>query len=245
MFSSSATSQLFDEMKVIKSRRTPENNDKTDLELVFLTWQSYNQTKVDGINSIARVPDQTTDFFAHISKKFKKELKASTNNIIQFGISLGRFFEKSKLLSRNIIGYDYSPIAINHITSKKIQGRLVNLNEIDNQTNELACHKLLTTDLATAAEILIIRTLECLTPEAVVLLIQTILDLAKVGSTIYIETWQGEKETITGRSIPERYIASFFAPRTDIDFKLWEFLLDDDPDAKPMESINRLIVRKR
>lgn len=253
---SAAIQKNADKMKILMSQRTPENQDVIDKELRFLIWESYNQSKLEGINPFSLQPfnDQTHNFFtaipAPLRRKFHSSLKK--NKIIQFGISTGEYFVSTSKVLSNIIGYDYSPTAIAHITSKKMQGRLTDLNKMDDESKELDCQTLIETDLSGAAEILIIRTLECLTPQAADLLLHAIINFSKLGTRLYIENWQGPDDptspTKTARNIPRGYVPSFFAARTDFEFQLDTVTLDEKTDMRAPDdhsTVERLVVKIR
>jgi hypothetical protein len=223
-------------------------------ELLFYVWESYNRKKIKDKNTITADPlnDQTINFFAAIPAAQTSQFNTSTKRILQLGISLGNYYLKKKLQARDIVGYDYSPAAIDYVNAHRMKGRLTDLDSIDPESKKLAYVDLLEADLSVAAEILIIRTFECLKPEVVMLLIFNIIEFSKAGTKIYIENSHPEKDAgaavITHRDIPLNYIPSFFAPRTDFEFQLCKVTYNEPSDtATPDEksSVERFIVKKR
>ena len=250
---SAAMQKRTDTMKKLMALRNADNQAEIDTIIIFNVWDGYNETKLEGINPFSGGlhVDVTHNFFAAIPTSLRLGFHNSTLNIIQFGISTGQHLTAKFKNPEKIIGYDYSPIAIAHIASKGIQSRLTDLNKI-NEANNLAYQHSLEMDLSTAAEILIIRTLECLTPQAADLLIHALINLCKPDSRIYIETHQEHSKPVMtiepGRNIPTGYIPSFFAARTDFEFKLHKITHNERADrGEPGElsTVERLVVRKR
>lgn len=192
--------------------------------------------------------NDTSKFFYSIPADLKETFESSTKQIIQFGISTGDYLkELCKKTERSIIGYDISPVAIKHFARTKITGREVDLNEtkVDDKSC-LAYQDLLAEDLAVSTQILIIRTLEYLNPEAMKLFIFSLINLAKPGSQFYLEIFSGgggdliDNAGFTYCYQPEAgYCASFFGPRTDIRFDYHKKLI-----SKEGELVERLIVSK-
>jgi hypothetical protein len=253
---SAALQKNVDKMKILMSQRTPKNQDVLDKEIIFLVWESYNQSKLEGIDPFTNQPlnDQTHNFFAVIPAPLRLRFHSSLNEnkIIQFGISTGEYFVSTSMALSKIIGYDYSPTAISHITRKGMQGRLTDLNKMDDESKKLACQTLIETDLSGAAEILIIRTLECLTLQAADLLLDALINFTKPGTRLYIENWQGQNDPTspikTARNIPTGYVPSFFAARTDFEFQYNKVTQDEKADTRAPDdhtTVERLVVRKR
>lgn len=178
--------------------------------------------------SLSTLSDQTELFFRAIPSEQKDEFDSSAEGVIQLGISTGNYLTQfCSLSTRRIIGYDYSQVAINHISEKGVTSRLVNLNETDiNNDKRLGYHDLLEADLYVSRAVLIIRTLEYLNPEAVKLLIFSLLDFSKPGTKFYLEIFTANSKDAAKQSsmrefhhnLQPGYIPSFFAPRTDIKF---------------------------
>jgi hypothetical protein len=214
-----------------------------------LMGEVYNQAKLED----PTLHDQTTLFFKAIQPNEKETFDSSTKTIIQFGISIGRYVTPLCKPSRPVIGYDHSNLAISTIEQKGIIGREINLNEIVNG-GELSYYDLLAKDFSIPVDILVIRTLEALDPEAITLLMLAIIDLMKPSSKFYLEILSGKDVVIadkkTGitynRNIQPGYAPSFFAPRTDIEFISHTISQNETPDQGSGETtVERFIAMKR
>lgn len=237
---------------MLSTNKTGTDKTKTDSQIVKETaWNPYNEMKLKGVN----INDQTTEFFKAILPAQKEAFHTSSKRIIQFGISTGHYVKALCSPSRSVAGYDYSETAINHINDVGMTGRLVDLNQIHPDNNKrLAYQPLLETDLSVSVDILMVRILEYLNPETVMLLIFSLLDLARIDSTFYFEILSYKKESIHYSSRPihfyhlqSGYVASFFAPRTDIEFVSHRMGYNEKNDICSGEdsAVERLIVKKR
>ncbi|MBX3709582.1 MAG: hypothetical protein KIT56_05940 [Gammaproteobacteria bacterium] len=232
-----------------------QKKEQDDRDIKTTMWNFYNQVKLNKPHT-----DMTSNFFNAIPVRQKQQFNSSTKRILQLGVSLGEYHHNQYYSSstRSIIGYDCSQTAIDHVTQKGILGRLVNLDEIvEDGKKHLAYQALLEADLSVPAEILIIRTLEYLSPEAAVLLIISILNLAKPNTEYYFETYSEDKSPepdigiIFQRRLQPGYIASFFGPRTDIQFLSYTITHNEEQKEDDAHSANsnntiteRLVVKK-
>lgn len=226
-----------------------KREDVRDDDLRTVIWDPYNQKKIGGFT---RVANQTELFFKAIPTEENNEFHAATTGVIQLGISTANYLTRyCSLSTRCIFGYDYSPVAIDHVSKKGVSGRLVNLNRINrNNDKQLDYHDVLKADLAASRAVLIIRTLEYLNPEAVKLLIFTLLDLSKPDTKFYLEIFTVNcKDTVKESSMREfhhnlepGYIPSFFAPRTDI--KFLSHSVSNDEHSEDDAIVERVILQK-
>ena len=218
----------------------------SEKQIRTVVWEEYARKQAEG-----KEPSQTRIFFNAIPKPLKNRFSSSTQRILEIGMGNGDYIGKTiGSTGRECIGYDYAENAVSTAASNGIQARLINLKEI-NEKNQLAYLDTLKADLSVAADILVIRVLEYLGPEAVTLLIFALLDAAKPGSTLYFETYAvcDKKNSLPNficNEIENGYVASFFAPRTDIKF-LHHTINDEGVNISSGEvegTNNRLVVTK-
>lgn len=217
-----------------------------------LMWETYNQKRLLGSN----ITDQTKEFFNAIASTKKDVFLSSTKRVVQFGVSTGDYLKTLHSPSRSLIGYDYSKTAIKYINEAGIEGRLVDLNEIAESTTpkRLAYQPLLEKDLSISSELLIIRLVEYLNPEALKLFIFSILNLAKSDSKFYFEIFSTEQKDqivpstnlVHRHNLKTGYIPSFFAPRVDMEFVSYKISHNEENDkcSGADTTVERLILRK-
>lgn len=114
-------------------------------------------------------------------------LNTSCADIVQFGQSFGALIEEYKNQHWNVVGYDFSETAFNNLQAKGVPVRLVDLNSIDDN-HHLTYEQQLLADTSKITNLLLIRILEYLEPEATMLLLFAIMDHAKKGSVFFIAT---------------------------------------------------------
>lgn len=208
-------------------------------------WNIYALSKLMGM---AISDSQTELFFKAISDKHVKEFKSSTSQIIQFGISTGDVITRiAKEKHRKVIGYDYSQVALASLKEEKeVETRLVNLNAVEK--NELLYQEQLQIDFERISDVLFIRVLEYLNPEAAKLVIISTMNLAKPGSRFYFEVDSPPRDKITPAGITVVYalkpgtISSIFAKRGDLQI---EVLTDKkNENDKGTNTIERLLIKK-
>lgn len=218
-------------------------------------WEKYNKYKVEGKN----VANQTALFFEAIPSTLKDEfISSSEKNIVQMGVSTGTYLGECFFPGkRKVIGYDYADSAISYINKTgEIDGRQVDLNstKLNERENTLSLtyQHLLENDLSQPSDVLMIRILEYLNPEAVVLLIHSMLTLAKSGTNFYFEIFNANDDEKNsqlrfGRYIQPGYVPSFFGPRTDFSFRLHTVNKDEENDKCSGNGtlVERFIVNKR
>ncbi len=213
-------------------------------------WDKHNQERLE---SHSHKKDQTKSFFDHIPIQHQQKFNSSSKRVIQIGIGTGAYIGNN-CSSKSVIGYDFSKTAIASIEEKGYIGRLLDLGELHPKNKrQLAYHDLLRKDLAVPAEIVMIRVLEYLNPEAVKLLILSMIDLAKPDSKFYFDIWNGHKRNKTDLlgnlcyfPIEHGYIPSFFAARTDVEFLSYGLcdLANNENVEQDEKCVERLIVRK-
>lgn len=205
---------------------------------------------------------QTEKFFRNLTRLEKKSeqknitiqkknsFENSSNQIIHYGCGNGLYL--NKFSSRKIIGYDFSGEALDNFSAdnKKI-ARAIDLEELEFNPNDQA---ILKEDHNLVSDILMIRVLEYLKPEAVIFLLHFIIENAKPGSCFYIETFNNdttvkgydEKKPFYHKAESNLY-ASFFGGRTDYQFKLHNIAINEPQDScsGPNTECERLVVVKR
>lgn len=199
-------------------------------------WDTYNQAKLAG----EHLDDQTGLFFSQ-SALATQELNSSFNRVVHLGAGIGSFLQPMAG-TRDVIGYDCSLAAVTQINQLGMRGRKVDLNNFDSYKVQLEQDLLIPTD------ILMIRILEYLHPEVVVLLLTLLIEQAEPGSVFYIETaWSmasRELETIGHMyKVVQGCIPSFFAARTDMTFLSWE-KRKDIVEGDMVMDVERVIVKK-
>jgi hypothetical protein len=211
-------------------------------------WDSYNQHELETRGAGFGNNGPTALFFDNKITSNEKSKFDGLNKIIQFGAGIGSFYKGSRANDgKEIISYDFSTVAMQAISSKAVIERKVNLNDIDSQNpSALAYHDKLQHDLAEPCALLIIRTAEYLDASALTLLIFSLIDLAKPGSMFYFEILAtGEVDEPCRNELPNGYVPSFFAPRTDINFRHRAITHNEVADAcSGQTSIERFIVEK-
>lgn len=182
-----------------------------------IIWEEYAKQL-----PLGTAPNQTRRFFSTIPNPLQTHFSSSTQRILQLGVSSGTFLSDSGLAKqRECIGYDHSRAGVAKASSSGITVKLIDLSDI-NESGNLSYLDVLTADLATPADILAIRIFEYLEPQAVILLIFTLINNAKPGSIFYLETYSSITSALPEavcHQIESGYIASFFGPRTDIKFQ--------------------------
>ena len=155
-------------------------------------WDEYNKGLLQGAlvevdtNHFAstKAKSYTHHFFQ--AGKLTKFLNSSCKKMLQLGAADGRFIAEYKKSDWSIIGYDYSAIAVKELTKKNIESRLVDLNSIDSETNNLCYATVLHKDISNPTNILLIRVLQYLDPNALNLLLFNLISHAAPGSVFFI-----------------------------------------------------------
>jgi hypothetical protein len=229
-----------------QNKRDDEGFTKEDRFKKDNIWNNYSALR---LNPLARITNHTELFFNEIDKTLENKFKSSTNQIIQFGVCNGEYVKNiASTKNRKIIGYDYSSNALVQLKNKKnIETRLVNLNAID-ENNKLYYQKELEDDFSEISDVLLIRILEYLKPEAAKLLMISIMDLAKPGSFFYLEISSppSDKADSSGmitmlHSLKRGTISSLFTHRNDIRIKSLDTTKADVEEGNTLE---RLIIKK-
>ena len=214
-------------------------------EMSHSLWTYYHQEKLNG----AQILDQTALFFDR-TPEIKEHFEASSNRrIVQFGAGVGTFIS-TLVTTKHVVGYDYTAPSLDSLTASGILARNVDLNEATN-TSELVYQDRLTEDLTIPSDLLIIRTFEYITPAAGILFLFSLIKEAKPGTSFYIEIAnssdadESEPLVSTGHValVRPRFIASFFAPRTDFKF-IHHHLLPKTREAGVEMDVEQLAVQK-
>lgn len=219
---------------------TPEDRIKQEQ-----IWNSYAIAKLLG----AKLDNQTQLFFESIGNTQKEAFLCSASQIIQFGIGNGEYATNiAKQHNRKIIGYDFAPVANTVASANGAEMRLVNLNAT-NANNNLGYQTQLENDFSDVSDVLLIRILEYLNPEAVQLLMISIMNSAKPGSRFYVEILSSQAD-ITGPSgqITVSYslkpgtVATFFNAKNN--FKITNLDNVKNPNDRGEETLERLLIEK-
>jgi hypothetical protein len=213
-------------------------------------WNSYNS---DISITNKNIPNQTFLFFERLPSCFKSGFYVSSLPIIQFGIAKALYVQKFSD-SRKIIGYDFSDVAIQALnTSNKISARKIDLNQINHTDNSLAYLDLLKIDFSNPADVLLIRILEYMEPEAVKLLMISLCNLAQAGTRFYFEIFNSEHSGtelkpgfIFDYNVSIGWISSFFNPWPDFTTTYYNVSYNEEQYKNTGEktSIEKMIVEK-
>lgn len=228
-----------------KTKKDDEGYTKEDRLKQEHIWNTYALSKALG----SKLDNQTQLFFESLRKKYLDQFLNSTNQIIQFGICNGDYITPiAKQYNRNVIGYDYASIANTIATQKGAQMRPINLNNIT-ADHELAYQAQLEHDFANISDVLLIRVLEYLNPEAVQLLMISMIKLAKPGSRFYIEILSPQADITdpSGQitisySLKPGTIRTFFQSKGN--FKITELDNSKNFNDKGSNTLERLLVEK-
>ena len=229
-----------------KSKRDAEGYTQEDRFKQKHIWNSYAATRLMGI--VANVKNQTELFFAQLSTQQRQEFTSSTTNqLIQFGMCTGNAYtDAAQHDGRCVIAYEYAQFAQTYLKTKSVVARAVNLNAVLN--DELAYQQQLEFDFNQVSDVLFIRILEYLEPEAAQLLLLSTMNLAKPGSRFYIEVDSPVADvrvsniTIAFALKPGK-IASFFAHRPDVQVAVLSSAKNDNDNG--VNTIERLLLKKQ
>jgi len=176
-------------------------------------WEKINGG--DASEDPSAFVDQTLQFFMQIGVTHRQTFENRRYQIIQFGVGCAAYHKRFSQ-ARRIIGYDYSEVSKNVASSAGVQVRAFNLNAI-NHAHQLTYEKQLKEDLSFLSDILCIRVLEYLTPEAVGLLMLTLVKHAQPGSRFYFAFLSfptdqvGPQGTTIAYALKRSKITSFFS----------------------------------
>ena len=204
-----------------------------------LLWEAYSQEQRAG-----ETQNHTRLFFDAIPKSISLSFNSSTKRILQLGMGNGKFLaESAACKTRECIGYDYSKTGVAGALAAGIVAREIDLNETVS-TGQLAYQDVLTADLSVPTDIIAIRVFEYLEPDALVLLIFSLLNTAKKDSIFYFDIFKPYQHQLPKslfREIEDNYIASFF-PRTDVTFL--DHSINVEGIGKDKGTSERLIILK-
>jgi hypothetical protein len=116
--------------------------------------------------------------------EFAKHLDTSCKRILQLGSSVGRFLTPYAESGWNVTAYDFSPQAVETLQQSGINARLVNLNSRDEAG--LTYSSTLKADVSEQVNLILVRILPYLEPEALNLLLLNLVAEAAPGSTFFI-----------------------------------------------------------
>jgi hypothetical protein len=242
------------------------------VENSILDWEDYNQTADTDITVKFLVKDEdpfglgmiqgctrvkntggkivTANSFAQVFMRqlnLESYLYNADRSILQFGCSKGYFLGEYKAKGWRVKGYDYSLAAGGCLSLAEIPYRHFNLNTIykneDAEVKDQGAE--LKSDIASHQNIIAIRIFEYLNPDALKLLLFSIIDHSK-PETRFI---------FASHSIKPGYVPSFFGGRTDfetlfhakqslLELELVDKVGNNYTSYSPREE-NILVVRKR
>ncbi|MBA4697714.1 MAG: hypothetical protein H2069_10100 [Legionella sp.] len=148
-----------------------------------------------------------------------------SKKIFQLGAFHGEMLAEYKSNGYSVMGYEYIEHAIEHMKTKGIPVRKIDLNHFTN--DKLLYEKNLQEDLKDKTNIFAIRILHYLQPEALRLLMLSLMNLTAKDTTIIIV------DSVTTKK-PANFYASFFGARTDMKIDL---LKTTDPTQKQVDQI--------
>lgn len=183
-----------------------------NIDLNFIQSNLYARSYLRGLYL------NTPSLLRNICSKKNKTNEGRHNSFLQFGACDGDMLrEFNKLPNAKVKGYDYIDSFKRDLEQVGIAFEKIDLEMIDENKKELACLSTLKADLAQSSNIIAVRILEYLTQEALELLIFSLINESKPNSVFFI-IGRINKTYFKNLSNNENYIASFFAPRTDIEF---------------------------
>ena len=215
-------------------------------EMCYVIWDEYNRAKIQGVS----IYNQTMKFFSELDQQIFHRFVTSEKQIVQFGCGSANYI--TSLTNRNIVGYEYSKTAIQdfRVNHKQHTIRDINLDAQHNSTLDYAAE--ITHDLRIPSDIMMIRVIEYLSPDALILLTLALIQQAACGTTFYIEVAHSAEDE-HGQSLQDigfitplkaGYIASFFAPRTDMRFDLHTAETRDETNQCVPMHVEKLVVTK-
>lgn len=199
-------------------------------------WEKFNSNQHLGVllaNGNDEIVSKLSYTHAIVDKQIEKLFNQTDKNLLQFGASNGIYL-KEKQPEYQVLAYDYSSEAERKLTANKIPTRNVDLNALTTvagskePTCKLACENQLKEDLSKPSTILLIRLLEYLKEDALIIFLHTLIKNAKPGTVFVIggnvtNTMAELKDTQKSPNAQtENFIASFFAARTDMEFLLFK-----------------------
>lgn len=224
---------------------------KTAEELLHYTkWEEFNKETSEGSfvtkendqgETIAKYPTFTHYFFS------EEKLHVFFNdhkNLLQLGASCGEFLKAYQTKGWDVVAYEYSKHAITHMIKIGLPTREIDLNSL-NVNQQLTYAAKLAEDLKTPTNILAIRILSYLKPEALIALMFHMFDAAQPGSTFFVINRicknAGEYPNLSRRFVfPPNLMSTFFIARTDMEIQ--RSLQVKSPEPDKMDEI--LVVRK-
>ncbi|PJE13410.1 MULTISPECIES: hypothetical protein [Legionella] len=192
---------------------TEEEKPSKPAHLTLEHWNNYNTAFQDkGVQAVAYntlgekfcTSSYSENHFSNY--QFARHLNIPCKRILQFGSSVGRFLTPFVELGWKITAYDFSPQAQEALIQNGVNARLVNLNSRDKEG--LTYSSTLKADVSEPVNILLIRILPYLEPEALNLLLLSLITEAAPGSTFFI----------ADNPLPPykaMHTASFFAQRSN------------------------------
>lgn len=200
-------------------------------------WEQYNWGMGLGDNPglqigdcFYRLPKNYTDlFFDGLS--LMDYANTECKRWVQFGASNGIFLAERQNEACTVVGYDYSHNATVLLECHGVSARQVDINNTDDQSN-LSCQNQVGLDLMQPCNLLVIRLLEYLTPDAKILFLHLLIEKSQPGSVFFLSeaTWKDAKEESSDHH--SGYIKTFFTTRTDFEYLFFARTADKNNQDK-------------
>lgn len=218
-------------MGLTQSKET-NNTQNLKAQIKEKVWNKYPICQLMGA-----APDQTTRFFA---KPIPREtLLGSTKKIVQLGVASGLYLKGDEFNTRTRVGYDYSDASAALAT---FQHRLIDFEDTTDDT--LNYQDKIDTDLSEPCDILIIRLLEYLDPNAATLLLASLIKTAQPGTTFYIDfNKAAQQHPFAPNDWPIGTISHFFQPTENFETKMYA-VVDELGDEVKHGQTEEIVVTK-
>lgn len=163
---------------------------------------------------------------------------------LQFGTGTGYFLAARKRESCEVIGYDYSENAVKLLEGRGIIAREVDLNSIDQQSSSLSYQDQLSLDLMKPCNLVAIRMLEYLEPDAKMLFIHLLIEKSQPGSVFFLSESRVKQSDEECSDHHSGYIKTFFTTRTDFEPLFFARARDED-SRKKLPMVNGILPLPR
>ena len=216
-------------------------------------WENYNTNGAQPGSAVVVNINGEEKFFPSYSDYFFDKWKLVTfidqhnKHMLQFGASTGVFLKKYQDNGWQVMAYDYSGEAVKSLQEKHLPAKQIDLNSVSS-SHQLNYDSDLTADLSSASNIVSVRILQYLTPEAMCLLVAALMDKAQPNSVFFfVNSIKSEQEVrpTDSEELNRNYIKSFFSPRTDMQILFSKATDDADQQYKMGESLDEVLVCKK
>lgn len=204
-------------------------------------WEEYNNDDGRPLyyfrQAIYELPKTYTHF---LFNSFSLMSFTKLKRWLQFGAASGEFLYDRKVDQCEVLGYDHSTVAIRQLLNKNIPARKMDLNSIkaDDIDN-------LISDLAQPCNMVLIRLIEYIKDDALILLLHLLIEKSQPGSVFYLSNNVDRELCEESSDFDSSYIKSFFAVRTDIQFLFFARSLDKNNKDKILENLGPKVSTSR